>query len=341
MYDEHDTVHLINPQDLDYLFSSLPRLSPFIRRLSFPLGAMGRVVNPPISVDMLRKLRDLVTLRTDVEIPTTVLNQLANLPSLKSFHTPTISRLNMRNFTTSRNQFLNLKYFSFFTDTPNSSIITMLDSMQCQFLELSCLFKEGCRSLAEIRSLVASLHRHPSKTSLKRLRLGFRNPPGLLATPLLAFENFRPLCLFSALTGLEIEPVALDDYWLKEIARTWPNLERLTVPACAAERPKVTLEGIISLIKFCPRLSELRITIKACPVPPTILDGIHNHHIKTIALDHSTVVQPKKVFRSLIRIFPRLTAITFREVRHLYTVEESLAYKNGWNEINSLLGETH
>lgn len=223
MYDGYGTLCLTSPQDLDFIFSSLPRLSPFIQHLDF--RAKGRVVIPPIFTDTLRKLRHLMYLRTNADVPPTLVGHLASLPPLEAFHSPTISRSNVHNFTTNHNQFSNLKWFSFSAiGIPISSLVTMLDSMHCQFLQLG-LLSECCGSLSEVASLVASLHRHPSKTSLKWLMLAFRNPPGSLITPFLTFETFSPLFSFSALTSVSIEPIALDDYWLREIAQTWPNLQ--------------------------------------------------------------------------------------------------------------------
>lgn len=342
MYDEHNFLHPINTLDLDSLFSSLPRLSPFIQYLEFMIN--GGMAAPPVFFDMLGNLHHLVALTMNTETPATVLNHLAGLPSLQILNSAILSRSNIHIFTTKGNPFSNLKYFLFYTDivsTPSSSIITMLNSMQCRFFQLEGSFRECFRSLTETESLIAALHHHPCRTSLRYLRLSFIHPPGIPSTSLLTIEIFRPLFSFTALTSVTIIPVVLDDSWLKEIAQAWPNLERLTVPACAAQRPRVTLEGIIPLINHCPRLCDLRITINAHPITPTKLDGIHNNHIKHISLDHSTVTLPRKVFRSLIRMFPYLVALTFCEARRLYTAGEGLVYINGWGEINSLLRETH
>lgn len=342
MYDEYNVLHPVNTLDLDSLFSSLPRLSPFIQHLEF-VANVGIAV-PPVFFDMVGNLQHLVILITNTETPATVLNHLAGLPSLQILNAAILSRSNIHIFDTKGNPFSNLKYLFFFANgisIPSSSIIMMLNSMQCRFVQLDGSFKECFRSLTETGSLIAALHHHPCRTSLQYLRLSFAHPPGIPSASLLTIKIFRPLFSFTALTSVTIIPVALDDPWLKEIAQAWPNLERLTVPACVAQRPRVTLEGVIPLINLCPRLCDLRITINAHPIPLTKLDGIHNNHIKHISLDHSTVVQPRKVFRSLIRMFPHLVALTHFEARHLYTMEEGLAYVNGWGEINSLLRETH
>ncbi|KAF9459416.1 hypothetical protein BDZ94DRAFT_1020645 [Collybia nuda] len=339
MYDEHGTYYPFNPLDLDILFSSLPRLSPYIRRLYFRIK--DSTVTRAIPFDILGNLRHLVELKMYGEIPPAVLNYIASIPSLESFHTPRLSLSHIGSFTANQNLFPNLRYFSFVAiGVPYLSIVEMFNSMQCRFLLLGCIFEGHLMSLAEFGFLVASLHRHSCRTSLNALTLSFKCLTGQPTISLPTIENFRPLPSFPSLKSLEIHTIALDNAWLKELAQALPHLERLFVPAHIAEKPKVTLEGITPLIKLCPELSDLRITLIAHPIPLATLDGIFNNSIKTIILDHSTITQSKKVFRSLIRMFPHLTNVKVYEARNLYTAEENMTYKMRWYRINRLLRET-
>jgi hypothetical protein len=307
---ENDTQQVIIPLDLDNLVSSLSRLSPNIRFIRFKFEDPTPAL--PAFFDMLGNLHYLRTLHTsELEVPPLVLNQLAKLPSLEGLYTISLSPSNVHLLNTDNGRFTRLETFAFdFDGVPMSSIITMLDVMRCRFSGVSCVSMRVSRDPSEIRSLVASLLRHPCRQSLKRLKLGVRYiPPG--PSPLIPIETFRPLLSFN-LTTLSIGPIAIDDSWITEIAQAWPNLESFSVTDLLTAKPKITLEGMILLVKRCPRLRTLTMTIHAQPVRPTLLTGVSNDHITSIWLDYSSVIQPIKVFLSLVRMFPNLIVVQLR-----------------------------
>jgi hypothetical protein len=321
--------------DLDILFSSISRLSPGIRSVDFQFE--GPMLGPPAFFNMLGNLQHLNILNVSkLDIPPLVLNQLANLPSLESLGGISLSPSSVHILNTENGRFTKLKYFTFLSDdVPISSIIAMLDAMRCEFLQVHCDSLETTRNPSQILSLIASLHRHPCRLSLKTLGLRFKCEP---AQPVITIDAIRPLFSFS-LTSLTIAPIGLDDSSITEIAQAWPDLHTFSARDWATERPKATLEGIAQLVKYCPQLHTLTIPICAQPVRHTLLNGVSNDQITDINVDCATIVEPKKLFRSLVRLFPNLTAVHAREARRLYTREEVTEYRNGWEEINNLLWE--
>ncbi|KAJ7606471.1 hypothetical protein DFH06DRAFT_1348010 [Mycena polygramma] len=81
---------------------------------------------------------------------------------------------------------------------------------------------------------------------------------------------FHHLFPFSQLTAVVIGvPYGydLDDGTLSDIARAWPNLEKLVLGSYASYVPQCTLLGLYTLGTHCPRLSAAELTLDASNVP--------------------------------------------------------------------------
>ncbi|KAG6846780.1 hypothetical protein H0H93_011932, partial [Arthromyces matolae] len=141
------------------------------------------------------------------------------------------------------------------------------------------------------------------------------------------FFALRRLITFSV-TSLCV--TQLDDVWLADAAIAWPHLQNLILWAyriTSDNQPKATCQGLISLVRRCPNLSEISITITANPVATDVLDGACNTIIRRIHLGGS---RPKKddlegVYRTFLAIFPNLE-----------TVDVWYSHK-AWKRINDLL----
>jgi hypothetical protein len=91
--------------------------------------------------------------------------------------------------------------------------------------------------------------------------------------------------------------------------------------------PKMTLEGLIPLVKNCPQLEILDIPMNVRPFDPTLLDGVCNTKLSHLGFSHSPIKSPLQVFRSLTRMFPNLKSVSYDMDTH----------RELWAELDRLL----
>jgi hypothetical protein len=96
--------------------------------------------------------------------------------------------------------------------------------------------------------------------------------------------------------------------------------------------PKMTLTGLIPLVKHCHQLQRLYLILDIKPIDSTQLNSVSNPLIHTLYLAHcSTISETGKVARSLIRMFPNLSTVNF---------PGRGAAEEGFKELNRLLAAT-
>jgi hypothetical protein len=69
------------------------------------------------------------------------------------------------------------------------------------------------------------------------------------------------------------------------------------------------LAGLLPLIKSCPHLRRICLSLIARQIPPSLLRALSNLIFDDLWLCGSTLITPEKVFRSLITMFPHLEKI--------------------------------
>jgi hypothetical protein len=112
----------------------------------------------------------------------------------------------------------------------------------------------------------------------------------------------------------------------------WWTDHNLNPMSMFSGRPKMTLTGLIPLVKHCRRLQYLRLMLDIKPINSTQLDSVSNPLIRTLYLGHcSTISEPGKVARTLIRMFPNLSRVSF---------SGRGAAKEGFKDLNRLLAAT-
>jgi hypothetical protein len=158
-----------------------------------------------------------------------------------------------------------------------------------------------------------TLSRYCSST-LEDLRVSYQSINHATLLPLLDFRNLTHLwmtCVFSD----------LDDARLSQMAQAWPYLQvlQLQSPASDIGQSRITLGGILPVLKYCPKLRELALTVDAtchpCANPPCTSHpeqpwlGVSNHNITILDVGNSVIDSAKDVAQFLSHILPNLEKI--------------------------------
>ncbi|OAX34354.1 hypothetical protein K503DRAFT_859271 [Rhizopogon vinicolor AM-OR11-026] len=163
-----------------------------------------------------------------------------------------------------------------------------------------------------------------------------------------SFRTFTPLMRFSSLKVVEFAPFCmslLDDDALGSIVKSWPRLERLylgnrffwEIP------PRVTFQGLVTVLSSCPNLRELGLVFDA-----TTLDlrtdekpggGVCNTNITKLHVGFSPIEQPQKVAIAILAILPCLTNI-FLDIEPGHEMPRSLdrdVREAKWGEVTKYI----
>jgi hypothetical protein len=228
------------------------------------------------------------------------------LTTLKTIRIP-LSDVNV--FATAR--FSALREFSMRPDTW-SSATAILDSMPCTLKSLSAY----CHGILKDEPVSVL------QTFLEKLCLSFGSLSAinLLGSRIVLDDSnihvshaIRPLfsCRMVQAVALVFDFVeVLDDTWLLGAAAAWPLLEILKLGTSnypKTQTPKMTFTGLVSLIKACPRLHDIRLILDITTLNPALLDCVSVAHLSHLGLDH--IVPPNRadflqLFRSMFPIMP-------------------------------------
>jgi hypothetical protein len=157
---------------------------------------------------------------------------------------------------------------------------------------------------------------NPSTLASIELKHTFVSPSA--HTPnILAIENIRPLFVFSALYSVDLifwDEVDIDDAGMEELAKAWPQLSSFSMKIYHTidRKPRVTLAGLIPLVKHCRDLLEIVITVNACEVDVSESrpgKGAVNTEIDTLCVGDSPIEDPVAVAAFLSDIFPAVNTI--------------------------------
>jgi hypothetical protein len=187
---------------------------------------------------------------------------------------------------------------------------------QLQHLTLD-IFGHTSPSSSQWQQCFQTLSRHCSPT-LKVLHVSqmmYRKTEHQALLPLLTFRHLTDL----SMTGLFFD---LNNHILSELARRWPHLQALTLRS-PASTSGITLEGILPLLEYCPKLRELALTLNAplncVPFSQRPWRGICNRNITTLTVGRSIIEDPVGVAHFFSYILPNLKHIVTREDIELRT----------------------
>ncbi|KAF8060147.1 hypothetical protein FPV67DRAFT_333419 [Lyophyllum atratum] len=243
-------------------------------------------------------------------------------------------------FKSDRGRFRKLRYLNLRTSTAQQAA----DIMQSLQLPLEHLSVDS-RSLvsqpfSSVQSLMESFVNHNCISSLTSLNLCVSSANMHGTSPDSPCNNFKPLFLLKALRTLYLEWENIspfDDKWLAEAAMAWPHLSRLILGSLDHNSPPVaTLAGVVPLIRHCPQLSYLSLTLHAKPFgrdQDVLLPGVCNRRITSLSMPFSRITDPEGVCRCMQLMFPCLTSIYYGP-----NIYENRDQVGDWDRLVELLG---
>ncbi|GLB34285.1 hypothetical protein LshimejAT787_0111690 [Lyophyllum shimeji] len=302
--------------ELQYILPSIERLCPNLTRLTVLLINMD--VTPEITSAAERlvcSLRHLESLSLRPMMTANIIRHLGSLRGLRHWVTNIPSNTAgipiCELLTTERGQFRNLSRLEFRAPTLEVAA-DVTKSLQCPLQELSVDIKDKttAQPISSLARLTGAFLGHQCISSLASLYLDGSPQLEVLSGPAIC-NAFRSLFSLGALRDLSITfPCAsvLDDAWYADAAGAWPCLEDLSIAHTGP--PVLTLAGLIPLIRDCPRLREIELSIRAEPFDVGLLQPqIRNTTITSLILGPSPIVNPRGVFRCLVGMFPKLESV--------------------------------
>ncbi|KAJ6554829.1 hypothetical protein B0H19DRAFT_1072176 [Mycena capillaripes] len=268
------------------------------------------------------------------------------IESLRVLGLPTIPLHVLPRSTQSPASFLNLSQLFIERLTFETAIMLIRMCTESAFQTLHFTFQPWSKDELVHEFYTALAHCSRSHVSLQLLMLqnAVHHERHLVQDmSLLRKATLEPLFSFRNLTKIEIESPSgfdLNDGFCAEIARAWPNAERITLkPSYQPATPSATFESLRSFAEHCRHLIYLHITLDARVVPHSRLLGREVHHP---SLDHLhvgysliTISEVDRVAAFLSSIFYNLTLISHSH--NIFTVPEGLA----WDEVESALAARH
>ncbi|KAF8075776.1 hypothetical protein FPV67DRAFT_1469185 [Lyophyllum atratum] len=253
--------------------------------------------------------------------PQTIRN-LANLPGFRRWDTTRfqpMTNFELQDlFTTHGGRFPALRDFGFLSSNFEQAA-SMTGSLQCPLENLIILVdsKTSVEPFSCFEKLTRTFLHHHCTSSLTFLELHgpiINVDLGEAPTPDLCQQAFRNLFPLKALQTLHISYIHtshLDDDWFADAALAWPDLEELQLYMSRGPPGRVTLAGLIPLIRHCGNLNCLSLPIVAEPFDLELLEnGVCNYKVTRLELGRSPIVDPMGVFPCIMSMFPKLCSIS-------------------------------
>ena len=160
--------------------------------------------------------------------------------------------------------------------------------------------------------------------------------------------TLRPLFQLIHLTSLKLETrctYALDNAAMEEIALAWPRLETLdlSIRECGWEIPsKVTLPGLVPLLRHCPNLVLLGVVVDATLLPSGASAqlpgaGVRNMSLESLWLADSKITRPAMVASFLSAVAPNIEQIVSWNTPLLSGRSGKDKYMKRWKEVERLV----
>jgi len=279
------------------------------------------------------------------------LNCLAQLDVLRQLWVDLPDHINASYCPTiERNVFPELRALNMITGTLQSSVeflrSTALDKLtdlniSCTYVAFNAAIYDVSEDIQDLLSLIPS-QRH----QLESVRVNSGVWPLAPLPWVLDMSVLSPYIPLRNLRILDIEThysPALTDGDLVEMAKAWPCLEQLhLVKESGWQLPTgLTLQGIVSLIQYCPRLESFSLVFDASvnhmlSCVPRRPDGtvIQNERVRYMDVCNSPIASPTHVAAFLSKLLPGLKIIgvdPYIKYRALWT--EVAAQHCGWPRI--------
>lgn len=164
---------------------------------------------------------------------------------------------------------------------------------------------------------------------------------------ILSIDALIPLSQLRNLTSLRINPLGpldLNDEDLNEMSKHLSHLHTLILGSThgCRDRSKITLEGLVPLLRNCPKLIWLGIVIDATVLPSANANSsggekVRNHHLNCLLLGDSKIDDAARVATYLSDLLPG--------IRDIFSWDENMdvqpmdreQYEPRWNEVARLI----
>ena len=314
-----DDVPVTSGSLLGSLLWSISQASPHIREISIRSPFIP--VNVLALGGLLLSLSELKSIKVmDMPVPPrAVVDHLGTIDSLECWDVLVFpADPDLHSFTTRGDRFPNLRSFGF-RAVDMVVAAKIVESMNCPFerLEVTCRprHQNATESVRALRRMIDVLSRHHSLLSLSRLALDVSSEI-LGDGESSAYVVLCPLFRLGAIKHVKLKLSIfhhIGDAWLEEASQAWPCLETLQVTLPSWHKdweqrhgPTMTLAGLIPLLKRCPRLGHLEVSLIAKPVDPSALLGISSLTVYRVSFPFSAVESPWEVYRSMAVMFPKI-----------------------------------
>ncbi|KAH7906653.1 hypothetical protein BJ138DRAFT_1093854 [Hygrophoropsis aurantiaca] len=131
----------------------------------------------------------------------------------------------------------------------------------------------------------------------------------------------------------------LNDSDLMEMAAPWPHLDELVLNRRNGWRraPATTFRGLAYLLRACPRLHTLSLSMDATQLNFTPIGLVPNNKIQMLDLGNSIIEEPAAVARILGDIFGPLFRVYAWQMQTSDRREDRSRYAPLWAKVNSYL----
>ncbi|KAH7911890.1 hypothetical protein BJ138DRAFT_1084683 [Hygrophoropsis aurantiaca] len=318
------------------ILPSLPSTCPYLRRIKISPRLSGEDSIGTIC-EVLCNLPRLETLLfSGTVLPEKVLPHLACLPSLKELDI-TLPANSLDIIESDHNTFPALRELHLSSDKPEPCL-QLLESVTSSCFEVIHLDASSMFSVEisqKIIILLSSFKNLSHITILERPSVAQSVDHGVfinILNPLLQLHNLQHLRLCSGST------YSVDDEVLNKMASAWPRLEFLDLwpPKRGKNVPRITLPGIIPLLRCCPKLYFFGSIIDAT-LPIADLSAYDTCN-SSISLDvgASPISDPAAVAAFLSFVMPNIQSLSMLNPPSMHSILRE--HKPKWKRVKEIIG---
>lgn len=180
-----------------------------------------------------------------------------------------------------------------------------------------------------------------SCSSLQHFRISYNHKNTFTFNASITFEALSPLLAFTCLTQVSIvnHGFDIDDENLHIMASAWTCLQTLELITLSPShyQPRITINGLISLVQCCPSLAGLTIAFDASQAYLRAEGGARNERILTLGVSHSPVGDLDQIAALLSDMFPNLRSIDICQCRNKGVADHVGDADKRWNKVESLV----
>ena len=229
--------------------------------------------------ESIRRLKSLRWLATGPRaLDASSILHLASLPSLQALQFPnTASDILQSLAEISSRPFITLQHLEMNAPTLKlwPALLERLNLLQLQAIKLNCSSLPPTADIHEFFLALSDLPSQPHMNSIRLVQSGnslSSIAPKVNTNEVVDFWILAPLLVFDHLTTLDFTfacSFSFDDQDIATMAASWPKLQHLQLgsPLGWGQPSGITLRGILALVKACPELKHLGLTLDASFLP--------------------------------------------------------------------------